>query len=389
MNVRLFPILGIILINFIALGVVIPMLPSLAVHFHVAPLTIGLMFAMYPLCQFISGPLWGNLSDHIGRKAVLVLSLSSEVVAWLIIAFAPDIHWVFLGRAIDGVFGSSTSVAQAAIADAVAPEKRTQSYGHLGLAFGLGMLLGPLIGITGAHGGYSTPFLTTAGLMLLALILALAFFPENRAHGEKPKTTVSFSEIVIIFQDPRLAYVLLQRIALLVGLTAWFSVEVLFLTTKLRFGIQAVCAFYAVKAGVIMLTNGFLVGWMTKRINDQGIACIGFFLQVVAFTLVPFIDGIPLLIIMSVFLCMGGELTNAGMIASITKLASAKQQGTALGVCSSIDALSGIIGPILATVVFGKFGASSSGFVSLSCLMVALIMGVFAVLPHLTREDPV
>jgi DHA1 family tetracycline resistance protein-like MFS transporter len=363
MNARLLPILGIILINFIAIGVIIPMLPSLAVHFHAQPLTIGLMFAMFPFFRFISGPLLGNMSDHFGRKSVLVLSLSAGVVSSLITAFAPDIRYIFLARTIDGCFAGSIGVTQAAIADVIPPEERAQAFGHLGLMFGLGILIVPLIGIASSHDGFSLPFLVTAGLTFIALILALAFFPESRSHEEKPKGAISFHEIITTFHDPLMAHVLAQRLATMLGISAWFSVEVLFLSTHLRFDTKALCMYYVLKAVVIMLTNGFLIGPLTKRLSDQAVANAGFVSLAVAFTLVPFTHNIPTLIFMGACCGMGMELMEVGIFASITKIASAERQGTSIGVCSSIDAFSGMIGPLVGAGLFGWFGASSSGFV--------------------------
>ena len=171
---RLIPILGITFVDIIGFSMLLPMLPYFVTHFGAKPVVVGILFATFSLCQLLSAPLWGNLSDRIGRKFVLVTSQIGATIGWTMLAFSPTILWVFVARIIEGVSGGNIGITQAYVADLVAPKERSRAFALISATFGAGMVFGPVIGgVLFLRYGFKAPFLTAAGLQVLTLVLTL------------------------------------------------------------------------------------------------------------------------------------------------------------------------------------------------------------------------
>jgi DHA1 family tetracycline resistance protein-like MFS transporter len=175
-----------LLLDVIGLGIIIPVFPKLITHLTGTDMSgaaqIGgwLMFA-YAIMQFICAPILGGLSDHFGRRPILLISLFGFGLDYIFQAFAPTIGWLFLGRLLAGVMGSSFTTGAAYISDISTPEKRAQNFGMIGAAFGLGFIIGPVIGgLLGAYGP-RVPFLAAASLALLNWLYGLIILPESLA----------------------------------------------------------------------------------------------------------------------------------------------------------------------------------------------------------------
>ncbi|MHB8196751.1 MAG: MFS transporter, partial [Vulcanimicrobiaceae bacterium] len=174
MLTKLLPILGITFVDILGFSMLIPMLPYFATHFGASPETVGLLFATFSLCQLGAGPLWGALSDRIGRKRVLIVSQAGATVGWAMLAFAPSLAWVFIARIVEGVSGGNIGVTQAYVADLVEAKDRARAFGYIGAAFGAAMIFGPLGGgLLFARYGFTAPFLAASALQLLTLLLTI------------------------------------------------------------------------------------------------------------------------------------------------------------------------------------------------------------------------
>src|SRR5258707_480616 len=173
-----------VLIDFIGFGIIIPVLPKLIAQLIHGDLSVAatyggwLLFA-YALMQFIFAPVIGGLSDRFGRRPVLLFSLFGFGIDYLFLAFAPTIGWLFVGRVVAGITGASFTTASAYIADVSPPEKRAQNFGILGAAFGLGFIIGPMIGGLLGELGPRIPFLVAAGLALLNATYGYFVLPES------------------------------------------------------------------------------------------------------------------------------------------------------------------------------------------------------------------
>src|ERR1700736_2249518 len=184
MILRLLPILGITFIDILGFSILIPLLPFFVKKFGAPDVAVGIVFASYSLAQLIAGPLWGNLSDRIGRKMVLIVSQIGATIAWALMAFAPSIPFVILSRVIEGFSGGNIGVTQAYVGDLVEPKRRGQAFAYVGAAFSAGFVFGPATGGWLAERyGFGVPFLLAAALQLLTLFLTIFMLPESRSRA--------------------------------------------------------------------------------------------------------------------------------------------------------------------------------------------------------------
>src|SRR5438876_8020687 len=176
-----------IFVNLIGFGIIIPLLPFYAQTFGASPLVIGLLFAIFSLCQLIAAPALGDLSDRYGRRPVLIFSLLGTVASFVMLALAQTLTVLFLARIVDGLSGGNISTARAYVADITEPKDRARAYGLIGAAFGLGFILGPALSgvLTGITHSYTAPIWAAAGITLAATAMALLWLPEtvHRAHA--------------------------------------------------------------------------------------------------------------------------------------------------------------------------------------------------------------
>ena len=185
---KLLPILGVTFIDIVGFSMLIPMLPYFVTHFGASPYVVGLLVATFSFCQFVSAPLWGIVSDRIGRKSVLIISQIGATIGWAMLGLAPNIAGalslapiavVFIARALEGVSGGNISI----VADLVESRERSRAFGLIGAMFAAGMVFGPAGGgLLYSRYGFAVPFLVAAALQFLTLIVTIVMLPESRAR---------------------------------------------------------------------------------------------------------------------------------------------------------------------------------------------------------------
>ena len=161
-----------IIVNLVGFGIIIPLLPFYAETFGASPLVIGLLFAVFSLCQLLAAPALGDLSDRYGRRPILIFSLAGTVVSFVMLAMAHSVTMLFAARIVDGLSGGNISTARAYVADITEPKDRARAYGIIGAAFGLGFILGPALSGILSGISYTAPIWAAAGLTVVATVMA-------------------------------------------------------------------------------------------------------------------------------------------------------------------------------------------------------------------------
>ena len=364
------------------------MLPYFVTHFGASAVIVGLLVATFSFCQLVSAPLWGNVSDRIGRKMVLIVSQIGATIGWAMLGLAPNIAAVlavapiavvFAARVLEGVSGGNISVVhrQAYVADLVAPHERARAFGLIGAMFAAGMVFGPFGGgILYVHFGFAAPFLVAAGLQLVTLLLTITMLPESRAR-RKDEERLGLEAIAGSFRKPRLARILWQKLAIALALYGWFAVFALYLQRQLGFSLAETDYLFSGFAVFSVVMNAFVVGRISARVGDRSMSNLGLACLAAGFALVPFVHAVlPLLVIMMLFFGFGMALTNTGITALISNAASDREQGTVLGTSSSLDSLSGILAPPVSTGMLAALGPRFAAVESLTLAAVALTMGL-------------
>lgn len=375
---KLLPILGITFIDIVGFSMLLPILPFFAQHFGASDVTIGILFGTFSACQFFAGPLWGYVSDRVGRKMVLIVSQIGSTIGWLMLAFAHALPTVFAARILEGASGGNLSVTQAYVADLVEPERRPRAFSYVYAAFGAGMVLGPLFGwLLLQRFGFSAPFLAAAAFQLVTLVLTVVMLPESRSRDPEAKV-VTFADIGRSLTDRRVSPIMLQSWAISLGLYAWFGVFALLLQTDLGFGPAQNSLFMVAFALVSFPMQAFAVGPIYEALGDRMGSNIGIACLVVAFAMVPFIHSIPSAIPTLVLFAGGMSIARPGITSLLTRLAPSNQRGAILGSASSLDSLSGVLMPPVSTGLLQSFGSGWAGVPSLFFSSLALVMGLFA-----------
>ncbi|MBV8153179.1 MAG: MFS transporter [Candidatus Eremiobacteraeota bacterium] len=382
---KLFPILGVTFIDILGFSMLIPMLPYFVTHFGMSAFVVGILFATFSFCQLVSAPLWGNVSDRIGRKMVLVISQIGATIGWAMLGVAPNIAValglpvmgvVFFARIVEGVSGGNISITQAYVADLVEPKDRSRAFGLIMAMFAAGMVFGPFFGgVLFARFGFAVPFLAAAVLQFLTLLLTIVMLPESRTKEEDAQS-VGLADILAAFRRPRLARILWQKLAISLGLYGWFGVFALFLQRQLGYGLTETDYLFSAFAVFNVAMNGFLVGRVSARLGDRTMSNVGLVSLVGSFAGVAFVHTLPILLVTMLLFSVGMALTNTGITALISNAASDREQGTVLGASSSLDSLSGIVAPPVSTGLLATYGPRLAGVESLAFAAIALAMGI-------------
>jgi len=381
---RLLPILGITFIDIFGFSMLLPLLPFFVKHFGAADVAVGVVASTYSLAQLFAGPLWGNLSDRIGRKAVLIVSQVGATIGWTMLGFAPTLAWVIAARAIEGFSGGNLGVTQAYVSDLVAPEQRGRAFAWLGAAFSLGFVFGPaLAGWLATSYGFSAPFFVAAGLQALTVVLTIALLPESRRGAtDEAKNAPTPRAIVAAFADHRVAPVLWLRLVYTCGMYGWFGAMALILNRQLGWGVGqtgTVFAIFGVFQVVLQVTS---VGRTTDKLGNRRTTNIGFALCFLAFTLVPFATSLPVAIVLLILFGVGISYENAAFPGLVSERAPDDRRGTVLGVVSGLDSLAGFVMPPLVTGVLGAYGVTPAIAIVIALVFAALVMGLIQ-----SRED--
>ncbi len=372
---RLAPILGITFIDILGFSLLIPLLPYYVLHFHQTPVVVGGLFALFSFCQLISGPIWGNLSDRIGRKGVLIISQIGATIGWAMLGWAPSILWVFVARTVEGCSGGNIGVTQAYVADLVPPKHRARAFGYIGATFAAGMAFGPAMGAALSTYGFSVPLYTAAGLQLITLIVTIIVLPESRTRLQETNV-VGPAEIFRTFKNRMLAGKLWQKLALSLALYGWFGVMALYFAKQLHFGLRETYFFMIYISVLNLFVNAVILGRVSDRIGNRTMSTMGIAALLCGFAFVPFVDTVWQLAIMAAFFSVGMAFGNTGLTALISSAADDAAQGTVLSVTSSLDSFSGIVAPPISTGLLGALGSPWSAASSLLFAVIAFAMGL-------------
>jgi DHA1 family tetracycline resistance protein-like MFS transporter len=356
-------ILVTVLLDMLSFGIIIPVLPKLVEEFlggdtARAAMIYGLMGTAWAMMQFFGSPIQGALSDRFGRRPVVLLSNAGLGLDYIVMALAPTVAWLFLGRAISGLASSSFSTAGAYIADVTAPEQRAAAFGKIGMVFGLGFIFGPALG--GWLGAIDPrlPFWGAAGLSLLNACYGFFVLPESLPREQrmafKWQRANPVGSLVLLRSHHELFGLAVVAFLGYLAHAVLPSVSVLYMGYRYGWGTAAVGLMMAGVGVAAMIVQGGLIRPITARLGERTTQLLGLLCGGIGFSvygLAPegwiFCLGIPVM----AFWGLAGPATQALM----TKRVSSSEQGQLQGAIASINGLTGLIGPTLFTQSFAHF----------------------------------
>lgn len=379
-------IFAITFIDLLGFGIVIPIIPSYAeAGFGASDVMVGLVVASFSFTQLLFTPLWGRLSDRIGRRPVLLLGLLLTVVSYVLFGMAQSLEMLVISRLLAGVGGANISAAQAYISDVTRPEERARGMGLIGAAFGLGFVFGPFIGGALVGYGYEIPGFAAAAISAVALVTAFFALPESLhrpgqepSDGATPTTAVStFTPRMLIeaLRRPRIGVLLLLFFLITFGYANIYATFPMISTRQFGFSEREVGYLFGFLGIIGAITQGGLIRVLGDRFAERQIFLAGAALTSIGLAGIPFTTGTGALLLVLAVLALGSGMTAPSCLSMISRHADDRQQGGILGINQAIGALARVLGPIWGAFVFQVFGMSwpflTGGFVLLGVVVLA------------------
>jgi MFS family permease len=364
----LLPIFLIVLVDVFGMTLVIPLQAIYAESLSATPLQATMLVSVFALCQLISGPLLGTLSDRFGRKPMLLISQVGTCLGFLLMARATSLWMVYVARVIDGATAGNLSIAQAYISDHSAPHQRARSFALIGIAFGLGFFVGPSVTSILVKHGLAAPILAAAGLSLVSILCTLILLPGGRppqAAGAdagpagKRLSIVQWGSYGQYFRRPVLAGLLVQFFFYAFCFTTFTSGFALFAERTFRwhgqpFSPREVGFMFAYAGFLGIVLQGGLIKGLVRRLGEPLLTRLGFASLAVSYVALGLIHSVPQLVVIATLSSFGNGVLRPSLTSLVSQSAGPHEQGTVLGLTQSLNAVAAIIAPGLAGVLIER-----------------------------------
>ena len=359
-----------VLVDVIGLGIIIPIVPKLienltGLGINEASKYGGWLLFSFAIMQFIFSPILGGLSDRFGRRPILLLSLFGLGLDYIFHAFAPSIAWLFVGRIIAGIMGASFSTATAYIADISSPEKRAQNFGLIGAAFGLGFIIGPVIGGISSKWGTNVPFLIAAGLTLLNVIYGYFVLPESLSKDNRRafewKRANPISSLKNLRKYPVVSGLVISLVLTFIASHAVQSNWSFYTMYKFNWTAEIVGYSLAVVGVLVAFVQGFLIRKIIPRLGQVKSIYLGMSFSALGLLLFGLASESWMMFAFLIPYCLGG-IAGPSIQGVISSQVPANEQGELQGALTSLMSLCGVFGPLLMTNLFAFATAKNSTF---------------------------
>lgn len=385
-----------LLIDITGLGLIIPVFPKLIeqlIHGNLSQASQwgGWLTFAYALMQFLFAPVLGNLSDQYGRRPVLLFSLLGFGIDYLFLAFAPTIGWLFVGRIIAGITGASITTATAYIADISNDENRAKNFGMIGAAFGLGFIIGPVMGgILGEYGA-RVPFLVAAGLALLNALYGFIILPESldKAH-RRPfniKRANPVGSLLQLKKYPSLGGLIGSMILVYIAAHAVQSTWTFINIEKFNWSESMIGYSLGMVGLLVVIVQGGLIRYINPAIGNEKSVYMGLGLYAIGLLLFAFASQTWMMFVFLIPYCMGG-IAGPALQSIISGKVPGNEQGELQGALTSLMSATTIIGPLIMTNLFAYFTKTNAPvhFAGAPFLLGSVLMLGSAIIAYVTLK---
>lgn len=338
------------LVNMLGYGIIIPLMYGYSKKFGLTDFENGLLFALYSICQFISTPIIGRLSDKYGRRPMLLISIIGTAASFFLMAFAPNAAFLFLSRILDGLTAGNIPVVFAVISDSTKPEERAKAFGLISSAFNFGFVFGPAVAAftIGIHA--ALPFIIAGTITIIAAILTALYLPETNQHlGEvKEGKLFDFKRIWHMLFDKNVGVMFLISFvfflafacAIIYGFQP-FTINTLHITDSQN------AILFTIFGAVGLISQTFLVGPVSKKLGMKKSFTNAMLFTALSFIVMSFSHSIAMFVAAMVVLALVNSLVQTLIPTVLSQEADAKSQGSIMGLNSSYQSIGMILGPLL------------------------------------------
>jgi DHA1 family tetracycline resistance protein-like MFS transporter len=358
----------IVLIDLLGFTVVMPLLAPFAEQYGFREWQIGLLFSAYPLCQLIAGPILGRMSDRYGRRPILIFSQAGTALSFLILGLSRNFTVMLLARMLDGASGGNILVAQAYVADVTTPENRSRGMGLIGMAFGLGFVLGPLLGGVlvslpiAEDWRLRLPFLVAAGFSTLAWILVLSRLPESRPVGARNRESarvLSWRGLVDTMTLPGIGQLMLLGFLSVLAFAALEGTLSLYLRRRMDWNARSAAFVFAGLGLLSALVQGGLIRRLVPRFGEPRLIGAGIAIVALGFAGLALASGALELAGAIVLVGVGQGLVGPSVSGLLSRITPASEQGAVFGTLSSAQTLARMISYSTANLLLGRVSTAA------------------------------
>lgn len=354
------------LVDVLGFTIILPLLPFYSERLGASPTIVGALVSTYALCQLISGPILGQLSDQHGRRPLLIVSQVGTLAGFVLLALSRQIWLLFLARAVDGATAGNLTIAQAYISDVTKPQNRAKSFALIGIAFGFGFLVGPAIsGFLAHYYGYEAPIFAACGLSFTTIICSIFLLPRrepvhirneeeelNPGPGGRRLSLLSWGEYRKYFRDPQLARLLLQWLFFAFSFSTFISGFALFAERRYLWnghpvGVREVGYIFAFTGFIGMIMQGGVVGRLVQWLGEPRVIKIGFITSFLGDVAIGFTRTIGQLLWVAGLANVGAAGLRPSLTSVITQKADKREVGVVIGLTQSLMSIAQITAPII------------------------------------------
>lgn len=358
----------VVMIDLIGFGIVLPGLEGYASTFNASPLFVGLLYSSYSLAQLLFSPVWGSLSDRIGRRPVMIVSTLGAGVSYVLFAFSKSLGLLLFSRVFAGVMAGNISTAQAYVADVTSDEDRAKGMGLIGAAFGIGFVIGPALGGVIMKFFPTDPFyrigVLAAALSLTSFLCVIFLLPEPLKRAEATGARIMKASIFTarfwnnlkkIGAESRGFFIWLLGGVFLVtlGQASLYEAFPFFCRSKLGLPVSEVYHQYVWMGLVAVVVQGGLIRVLLKKVSERRLFTTGGILMAAGLAAIPFTVGVPMLTTVMILMTVGASLAVPTLSSLISKESSPENYGATMGLSQSFSALARAIGPTWGSLLLG------------------------------------
>ncbi len=390
-----------VFIDLIGFGMVIPFLSYYAREYGASGVTVGAVVGVYSIMQFFFAPIWGRLSDRIGRRPVILISLAASCTGYFLFAISRSLTVLFVSRLIAGAGGANIGTAQAYIADKTSVENRARGMGIIGAAFGMGFILGPplsgILSVVGTHRGMPgnlLPGLTASALSLIAFTVAFFVLGESKAPDATVRSGIPPQFDRRVWRQMAAHRVLLSIIGTLFltgfAVAGMETSVTLHARDRFHFTQLQMAWFFLFMGLIVAVIQGGLLGRLAKRFGERKLIVAGAACFTLGLTLVPLVFQIPRLYLVVFFVAVGQGLTYPSLTSLLTKATPSNEHGSMLGLASGISSLARFAGPLVTGFLYDLAQARGAFFGGAMVTFLAFLVALSMLNLPLTRAvEPV
>jgi multidrug resistance protein len=358
---RLAVLIGVNFVDMIGFMIVLPLLPFYALKLNASPEIVGQMIASYSIAQLVAAPLWGRVSDRYGRRPALLIGLTASALAYVVFGLADSLWLLYVSRVIQGAGGGTTGVAQAYVADTVAPADRARALGWLSAATSAGVMVGPAIGSSAAHFGQAAPGLIAAVLCIVNVIFAWRWLPESRrgtaAPAVKTRRPVWYPAWMALRHPTSNIGRLLWIYGVgMIAFSSMTSIMALYLGAEFAIDEKTIGYVFLYVGILSFVMRSVLLGPIVDRIGETWAMRIGTGLLVLGLALYPLPRDLWTLALVIPLVPIGTALLFPATTSLMSRYSEPGELGTTMGVAQTFAGLARVLAPLLATILFQRLG---------------------------------